>query len=155
MLITKDENQHYVLIKVFNNLMFNKTKHKERKHFCMYYLQCFSSPDILTRHKSNCMVIKGEQAIRMPEKGNNMVQFQNFHKQMPVPFVISADFEVITEKIQGCQPNNAQSYTESYQKHTGCSYGYKQVYAAMMTIILSLHRFTEVRNQSRSLWKRC
>lgn len=29
--ITKDENQHYVLIKDFNNMMFNNTKHKERK----------------------------------------------------------------------------------------------------------------------------
>ena len=68
------------------------------------------------------MVINGEQAIRMPEKGKNTLEFQNYHKQMPVPFVIYADFEAITEKIQRCQPYNTQSYTESYQKHTGCSY---------------------------------
>lgn len=42
---------------------------------------------------------------------------------MPVPFVIYADFEAITEKILGCSPNNK----ESYQKHTDCSYGYKFV----------------------------
>ena len=30
--ITKGEKQHYVLIKDFNSLMYNKTKHKERKH---------------------------------------------------------------------------------------------------------------------------
>ena len=46
---------------------------------------------------------------------------------MPVPVVIYADFEAITEKIQGCSPNNVESYTESYQKHTDCSYGYKVV----------------------------
>ena len=44
--IAKDENQHYVLIKDFNNMIFNNTKHKERKCFCMHCLQCFSSPDI-------------------------------------------------------------------------------------------------------------
>ena len=34
----------------------------------------------------------------------------------------------MTEKTSGSQPNNTQSYTESYQKHTGYSYGYKVVY---------------------------
>ena len=43
LLITKDENKHYVLIKDFNKFMYKQTKHKERKHFCMFCLQCFSS----------------------------------------------------------------------------------------------------------------
>ena len=54
------------------------------------------------------MIINGEQAIRIPEKGKNTLKFQNHHKQMSVPFVIYADFEAITENIQGCQPNNTQ-----------------------------------------------
>ena len=62
----------------------------------------------------------------MPEKGEQ-VYFKNHHKQLPVPFVIYADFEALTEKIQGCQPNNENSYTEAYQKHTDCGYGYKVV----------------------------
>ena len=69
------------------------------------------------------MVINGEQAIRMPKEAS-IVQFQNHHKQMPAPFVIYADFEAITEKVYGCQPDDAKSYTDKYQKHTGCSYGY-------------------------------
>ena len=35
LLITENEKKHYVLIKDFNKLMYNQTKHKERKHFCM------------------------------------------------------------------------------------------------------------------------
>lgn len=66
------------------------------------------------------MVINGKQAIRMPQKGNSMLKLQNFHKQLPVPFVIYSDFEAITVI-------SLLSYTESYQKHTGCSYGYKFV----------------------------
>ena len=46
LLITKDEKKHYVLIKDFNAFMYNQSKHKERKHFCMYCLQCFSSERI-------------------------------------------------------------------------------------------------------------
>ena len=41
LLITKDERRHYVLIKDFNKFMYNQTQHKERKHLCMYCLQCF------------------------------------------------------------------------------------------------------------------
>ena len=126
LLITEGENKHYVLIKDFNKFMFNQTKHEHRKYFCMYCLQCFSREDVLTEHKNNCISINGKQAINMPEKGDK-VYFKNHHKQLPVPFIIYADFEALTEKIQGCQPNNEKSYTEAYQKHTDCGYGYKVV----------------------------
>ena len=127
LLITEDENKHYVLIKDFNRFMFNQTKHEHRKHFCMYCLQCFSSEEVLKNHKDNCIQLNGEQAIKMPDKSNNTLKFNNFHKQQPVPFVIYADFEAITEKISGCRPNNNKSFTEAYQKHTDCGFGYKVV----------------------------
>ena len=41
--------------------------------------------------------------------------------------MIYADFEAIIEKISNCQPNNDKSYTEAYQKHTDCGFGYKVV----------------------------
>ena len=127
LLIEKDGNNHYVLIKDFNKFMYQQTKHKERKHFCMHCLQCFSSERVLNNHKENCIIINGKQAIKMPEKGDNILKYNNFHRQQAVPFVIYADFEAITEKIQGCRQNNDSSYTEAYQKHTDCGYGYKVV----------------------------
>ena len=98
LLITEDEKKHYVLIKDFNAFMYNQTKHKERKHFCMYCLQCFSSERIFANHVNNCLTINGAQAINMPKQGENILKFNNFHKQLPVPFVIYADFEAITKK---------------------------------------------------------
>ena len=127
LLITEDENKHYVLIKDFNRFMFNQTKHEHRKHFCMHCLQCFSSEEVLNNHKNNCIQVNGTQAVKMPNKDNNILKFNNFHKQQPVPFVIYADFEAITEKISGCQPNNNKSFTDAYQKHTDCGFGYKVV----------------------------
>ena len=127
LLITKDENKHYVLIKDFNKFMYQQTKHKERKHFCMHCLQCFSSERVLNNHKDNCIQVNGIQAVNMPDKDNNILKLSNFHKQQQVPFVIYADFEAITEKIQGCQQNNDSSYTKAYQRHTDCGYGYKIV----------------------------
>ena len=53
---------------------------------------------------------------------------------MPVPFVIYADFEAITKKMQGCRQSEEmenekekRSYTEAYQTHEDCGYGYKVV----------------------------
>ena len=81
---------------------------------------------ILNQHKTNYIVINGEQAIKMPEKGEKLM-FQNHHKQLPLPYVIYADFEEITEKVHGCKQNNDESYTEAYQNHKDCSYAYKVV----------------------------
>ena len=126
LLINKDKKNHYVLIKNFNKFMFDQTKHNCKKHFCMYCLQCFSREDVLTEHIKNCLSINGKQAIKMPEKGQH-VSFRNYHKQIPIPFVIYADFEAITEKVHGCLPNNEKSYTQAYQKYIDCGYGYKLV----------------------------
>ena len=71
--------------------MYNQTKHKERKNFCMYCLQCLSSKDILINHKENCISINGAQTIKM-SKADDMVHFKNYLKQLPVPLVIYADF---------------------------------------------------------------
>ena len=134
LLITEDEKKHYVLIKDFNAFMYNQSKHKERKHFCMYCLQCFSPERILANHANNCLTINGAQAINMPKQGENILKFNNFHKQLPVPFVIYADFEAITKKMQGCKQSeemenekNKRSYTKAYQNHEDCGSAYKVV----------------------------
>ena len=100
----------------------------------MFCLQCFSSESILVEHASNCLTINGSQAINMPKQGDNILKFNNFHKQLPVPFVIYADFEAIMKQVQGCEQSEEmkkdkdwRSYTEAYQTHEDCGYGYKVV----------------------------
>ena len=126
LLITKGKEQHYVLIKDLNKFMYNQTKYKERKHFCMYCLQCSPYEKAFINHEENCITINAAQAIKMP-KADDMVHFKNYHKGLAAPFVIYADFEAINEKVDGCKPNNDKSYTESYQKHEDCGYGCKVV----------------------------
>ena len=78
----------------------------------------------------NCITINGKQAIKkdniLPNK-DNILKFNNFHKQLNVPFVIYTDFEAITEKINTVKPNNDKPCTEAYKKHTDCGYEYKVV----------------------------
>ena len=130
-----EETTHYIYIKGSNRLMFHFTKHKGKKHFCRNCLQCFYSNESLAKHRVYCLAINGVQAIDLPQKYTDKngvertpcVYFQNHHKTLPVPFGIYADFECTTEKISGCQPSDKKSYTEKYQKHTACSFGYKVV----------------------------
>ena len=127
LLITENENKHYVLIKNFNRFMRNQTEHNGKKYFCMLCLQSFNSESILNNHKEICIELNGEQAVKMPNKKNNILQFINEEREKPVPFVIYSDFEAITKKISTCQPNDSESYTKEYQKHVDCGFGYKVV----------------------------
>ena len=64
LLITEEEKKHYVLIRDFNDFMYNQSKHKERKHFCMCCLQCFKSERILAKHVDNCLIINGKTSYK-------------------------------------------------------------------------------------------
>ena len=122
----KEYKQHYVYIKDFNRLNYNVTKSHHRKHFCLHCLQPFTSEDRLEAHKRDCLIINGTQWIEMPKEGSQ-VYFWNHRKRLPVPFVIYADFEAITSKIDSCSPEGNKSYTQAYQKHEPSGFGYKVV----------------------------
>ena len=92
LLIFQENKSHYVYIKDFNRFMFNKSKNKNKKYFCRYCLQCFSSERILTEHKENCLIINGKQCVKLSE---GSIIFKNYSRQIPVPFKIYADFECI------------------------------------------------------------
>ena len=89
LLLLIDDKSHYVYIKDFDRFMFHKTKSKNKKHICKSCLQCFSSKNVLTEHKENCLSINGAQSVRL-EKGTT--EFKNYFKQIPVSFKVYADF---------------------------------------------------------------
>ena len=127
--IEEGEKSHYVLITDFDRLMNKFNNDKRKKHFCKYCLHCFSSKDLLVNHGHDCYSLNGTQKIELPKPGSK-VFFRNYHRIQPVPFVIYADFEALTKKIPGfgVEPrNNNQSYTDPYEKHKTCGYGYKVV----------------------------
>ena len=87
-----DDKSHYVYIKDFDRFMFHKTKNKNIKWFCRSCFQCFSSENVLTKHKKDCLSINGKQSVKVEE---GIIQLKNYFKQIPVPFKIYADFECI------------------------------------------------------------
>ena len=58
----------------------------------------------------------------MPKEGE-YVKFKNYERKVKSPFMIYVDFESILEAEE--KQNSDESYTNKYQKHVACSYGYK------------------------------
>ena len=90
LLLIDNNKSDYVHIKNFDRFMFHKTKNKIKKWFCKSCLQCFSSENILIKHKENCLSINAKQTVKLEE---GIIKFENYFKQIPVPFKIYADFE--------------------------------------------------------------
>ena len=125
LLISNDNNQHYVYIKDFNRFMTNISKHKGKKHFCMSCLQHFSSEEILNEHRASCLKVNKKQNIIMPKFGSKVI-FKNYFKMLRCPFIIYCDFESILEPVSSVKlDEQSVSYSEGYQHHQVCSYAYK------------------------------
>ena len=63
LLLIDDDKSHHVYIKDFNKFMFDKTKNKNKKYLCKSCLQCFSSKNVLTEHREDCLIINGNQSV--------------------------------------------------------------------------------------------
>ena len=75
--------------------MFSRTKHKDRKHHCMACLQHFTTEEVLSNHRKQCLLINRCQAVKY-ESG--IIKFKNYEKQIPIPFKIYADTECFLKR---------------------------------------------------------
>ena len=124
LLISNGFINHYVYIKDFNRLMFNKNKCINKKWFCKACLQCSSSEKLLEDHGKDCLSINGAQNVKL-EKG--FIEFENYSRQISVPFKIYADFECLLKSCDSGINDDCFSYTSKYQDHILCSFDYKLV----------------------------
>ena len=100
--------------------MFSRTKHKDKKHHCMSCLQNFTTEEILSNHKKQCLLINGCQAVNY-ESGT--IKFANYNKQIPILFKIYADTEWFLKRTNSYEGE----YTIKYQEQLPNSIGAKLV----------------------------
>ena len=99
MLTKQGENAHYCLVKRLSALLFDQSKNSNRKHFCERCLHGYPTIDLLERHKPECKgLLKSPTRTEMAKEGENKMAFQNYYKQMNVPYVVYADFESNVKK---------------------------------------------------------
>ena len=106
LLLINNDKSHYVYIKDFDRFLFHKTKQKNKKSFYRNCLQCFSTENVLIKHKENCLSINGKQSVKLEE---GIIEFEKYFKQILVLFKIYADF--------GCNLKSVESYESSYTKN--------------------------------------
>ena len=66
------------------------------------------------------MSINGKQSVKLEEW---ITEFENYFKQIPVPFKIYADFDCNLRSVESYEG----SYIKKYQDHVPCSFAYKVV----------------------------
>ena len=144
-------DKHFAWIKNFSRFLGDCTKHNGKKWFCKRCLGHFSEQRVLAEHQENCLGDEGSKLVyTMPEKGT-ILEFKNVRAQQKLPFIIYADFECLTEKLQSddedgeplrkrmrtlsaiehdhayCQKRDGKKHIEAYQQHTPISVGLKLV----------------------------
>ena len=75
---------------------------------------------MLAEHKQVCSSINGAQSVRFEKE---TIEFNNYFKQIPVPFKIYAAFKCNLERVESYEG----SYSKKYQNHIPCSFAYKRV----------------------------
>ena len=116
-LYEQDGVSHYSLIKNFTRLIkTQKTSSKNGTIFiCKKCFTHYTKEELLQKHILYCS--NNETVyVKMPEE-NEMLFFKNYEKQLPIPFVVYADFECFTKPMNTCTPNPKESYNYNYQKH--------------------------------------
>ena len=133
LLISKGETTHYCWVKSKSRLLSSQvSKHKSSRFFCDRCINHFPNKPALEKHLEYC---SNNEAVRIEfprhkdKEGEELdcpvfLNFKNFNRSMRVPFVIYADFECFTEKIQTCFPNEGRRFTNQYQHHKPSGFCY-------------------------------
>ena len=113
----QDGKYHYSLIKNFSRLFRSQITSRTNGtiHICKKCFTHFSKLKLYDKHIEYCSSNE-TVAVKMPHR-NTKLCFNNYHKQLPIPFVVYADFECFTKPMNTCSPNPDDSYTYRYQKH--------------------------------------
>ena len=132
LLIANEETNHFCWIKNMSRLLSSGiNNHQHKRYFCYRCLNSFKSEKSLNKHTEYCQnneAVKIEMPMIKDDEGKFLgpeyLKFKNHYKKQRVPFVVYADFECFTEKIDTCQPDDGKSFTNRYQKHRPSGFSY-------------------------------
>ena len=116
-LYEEDGVSHYTLIKNISRLLRSQitSRTDEPIQICKRCFSHFTKEELLEKHIKYCSNNE-TVCVKMPEP-NTRLYFKNFNKQLPIPFVVYADFECFTKPMNTCSPNPKESFNYNYQKH--------------------------------------
>ena len=140
LLITDLEKDfHYTLVNSHSRLISSQfSKHEHKNYICWNCLNTFYDKEKFQYHRDQCKENKSQNIV-MPKKGS-VVKFKNYKNTSWFPFVVYADIESLTTKIETPDINPESSYTIKTQSHQPISYvfrfvSYNQIVMENKTII--------------------
>ena len=140
LLITDLEKDfHYTLVNSHSRLISSQiSRNEHKKYVCWNCLNIFYDEEKFQYHRDQCKENK-LQNIVMPKKGS-LVKFKNYKNTRWFPFVVYADIESKTTKMETPDLNPESSYTIKTQYHEPTSYvlrlvSYNQIVMENKTII--------------------
>ncbi|KAK3107369.1 hypothetical protein FSP39_012926 [Pinctada imbricata] len=125
--IRDGEKTHYCMIKDLDKFSTKTKKAKIKHYFCRQCLHGFTQHALLLEHQPYCNQFNFQRVVFPKEGRNDVLEFQSFHKQLRVPFVIYCDLETLVEKIDTCYPDATKSSTTKESHFEPCGYAYKVV----------------------------
>lgn len=111
-------------LKTWTNCSTIKTNIKVNPTFVIVVFIVFLKEDLLIKHNEDCYGINKNSTRReMPTDGESHISFKNHQNQMPVQYVIYADFESIIKP----KSTQAGEKSEITSTHETCWFRYQVV----------------------------
>ena len=117
--IDGETRSHYVWIKDINRLLYDQTKHKARKHFCLRCLFSFNSEESLSKHTPECKRIASNEPARVVLPADPSLKFVNHARRQSLPYIVYSDAECIVSPLEHDGGNTVRE-----SKHIPCSLGF-------------------------------
>ena len=121
LMLTDGETRHNLVVKILTALFRGITGNNNGDFYCLNSFQSYTTENKLKKHKEVCEN-HDYCYIKMPEKNNKILKYNQGEKSMKVSFIIYADLESLLEKMNTCHNNPEKSSTTKINKYTPSGY---------------------------------
>ena len=114
--VPNGEKWHYLAVKKLSALLKGITSKHHDDFYCLNCLHSFATEKKLESHEEECEN-KDFCNVIIPSEYTKILEFNQYQKSDKAPFILYADLECITEKIDGCKNNPENSSTTKVNNH--------------------------------------
>ena len=115
------DNWHYLAVKSIPGLLRGITSNLNGDFSCLNCFHVYTTENKLRKYERICED-HDFCYVKMPDDGNNILEYVPGTKSLKVPFIIYTDLECLLQKINRCSNNLDKSYTEKNTMHKPSGY---------------------------------